>query len=122
MPADWPTTTEVTTRLTEMGISPLPSETTLQSLIDSIVQDWEGYTGFSPFASDGEETTEYFSAVGNIVDFRGGLIGTPSSFVIGGYYNESGVYTGGQTLVIGRDYQLMRSRRNWPYTYAKLNG
>lgn len=120
--AEWPTVEEVETRLEEMGVTSPPSAGTLQGLIDAAIQDWEDYTGWHPFLSDGEETTEYFTAVGNIVDFIGtGLIGNSESFIIGGNYDEDGVYTGGQTLVINRDFRPMRTRRSWPYTYAKFN-
>lgn len=105
-----------------MGISPLPSDATLESMIEAAIADWEDATGWHPFLSDGVPTTEVFSPCGSIVDFHGGIIGDPTSFRVGGYYDENSAFQGGQSLVRQRDYTMRRPKPSWPYTYAKLEG
>lgn len=75
MPAAWPTTTELSTRLTEDGFTSLPSTATLQAALDTGKGNWEEETGFIPFLASGAHVARYFDPPGPPASARNAIRG-----------------------------------------------
>lgn len=121
----WPTAAEVTTRLTEMGLT-APSTATLNATINAAVAAWEHATGYHPFLNSSSTlSTRYFPITNGLIDFQGGIFAVPTTFTAGGYYDSAGAYTGGTARVVGRDFILKPDNalaEGRPFTYAKVPG
>lgn len=122
----YPDVDDIVTRLSEAGLT-APGNRTIKAYLDMAAEKWEELTGLSPFVATGS-ATHYFTPINRLpdgsalVDFsaKGVVFNAVTSFVTDGYYDSNGAYTGGSTLVSGRDYKLIRPKSDWPYTYAKV--
>lgn len=128
--AGWPTLADVQTRLEEMGLT-APRDDTIEGMIAAAVGRWERVTRFSPFLNAAEtETARYYRPVYSVTEevyfvfFDNGVFDTPSEVLSGGYYGSDGAYTGGTTLVVNRDYQMLpdnAAAEGKPYTYMQIH-
>lgn len=121
----YPTADEVADRLEAMGIT-VPSDAILNAILNASITAWENATGYHPFLN-AEETvsTRYFPVCNRLIDFKGGIIAVPTSLTAGGYYNESGVYSGGTVQVVRRDFLLKPDNalaEGKPYNYCLIPG
>lgn len=116
----YPTASDVSTRLTAMGLT-APSNTIINAEINAAISAWESAVGYAPFLADSTDTTWYFEPNGtNIIDFGqddgpGGFISITSVTTEVTYGNSTGV-----ARVSGRDYQLKPANaitKGEPYTY-----
>jgi hypothetical protein len=112
--AGWPTTAELTTRLTEAGIT-APSTATMQAVINAGIQRFEAMTRFFPFLSTGSDETRRFTPPqSSFLKLKAGLI-TLTSLTT--HVSPS---SSGSALTVNEDFWLMpedAAERGEPYRW-----
>lgn len=115
----WPTTTEVTNRLTGWGVTSIPTGVTLQDEIDAAVEEFERLTRFDPFLANAGTSTRVFDPPGEHGDpyvflFPGGAISVTTLKV-----GKTAGYAG-TALTSGTHFFLERDAENEPYTRVRF--
>lgn len=116
--SEWPTNSDLSTALTEAGITP-PGSSRLTSALTLAIAAWEDATGYYPFAAGQNATTTaapvYWpaDASASVIDLGGAVLSSTAPTVA----------LDGTTLVAGSDYELRpvaAARTGQPYTYLYL--
>lgn len=104
----WPTTAELTNRLTGLGVTSIPTGVTLQDEIDKAVEMLERESHQSPFLAESTAADfKYDPTRSNIVDLRGE------------WFTIVSVTVDGTALTVNEDFWLRPF--NGPYTSIEFN-
>lgn len=130
--SDWPTVGEITTFITNSGVS-LPGTPDYANILSAVIAEIERVTRFHPFKADTSFVKRYFDPPGpnrrstyiagivgggDVLSFNAGLV-TLNTIKVGVAYDK----TGGYALTDGIDYYLHRynaDKEDSPYMYLEF--